>query len=107
MCLSNNMRRTTSAVVGRSSARLALFATFIQLLLNDLQQLIVVQRLICVPHPGLPQIGHFPGDETIGEAALQAAGGDHALRSLASSRSSRNKYWFSSLIASRVSFAWW
>src|ERR1700719_3981680 len=76
------------------------FHAFIQLLLNDLQQLIVVQRLICVPHPGLPQIGHFPGDETIGEAALQAAGGDHALRSLASSRSSRHKYWFSSLIAS-------
>jgi hypothetical protein len=101
------MRRTTSGRGRGPSARLALFAPFDQLLLNDLQQPIVIQGLIGMPHPGLPQIGHCFADEAIGEAALQAAGNDHAVRSFASSLSSRNKYWFSSLIASRISFARW
>src|ERR1700722_2246815 len=107
MCLSNSMRRTTSAVVEGRPRVLLFFAALAQLLLNDLQQLIVIQSLIGMPHPGFPQIGHLFADKAIGEAALQAAGGDHALLSLDSSRSIRSKHWFSSLIASRVSFAWW
>ena len=59
-------------------ASLALFDALAQLCLNDLQQLVVMQRLIGMPHPGLPQIGHFLGEEAIGEAALKTAGGDHA-----------------------------
>lgn len=65
-----------------------------------------MQGLIGVPHPGFPKILDFLGDVAVGEAALKTAGGDHNCRSLDSSRSSRNKYWFSSLMASRVSLAW-
>src|SRR6202165_719643 len=90
----------------RASTRLAPFVESCPLLHNNLEQLIVIQCLVGVAHPGLPEILDFFDDEAIGEAALQTAGGDHALPSFDSSRSSRNKYWFSSLIASSVSFAW-
>ena len=77
-----------------------------QFLLNTLEQLIVIQHLVSVAHPGLPKILDFLGDEAIGEAALKTARGDHDLPAFDRSRSSRNKDWFSSLIASSVSFAW-
>src|ERR1700730_10221645 len=88
----------------RASTSLALFVALAQLLLNSLEQVIVIQGLIGVAHPGLPKILNFFGNEAIGEAALKTAGSDHDLPSFASSRSSRTKYWFSSLIASKVSF---
>jgi hypothetical protein len=91
MCFSNNIRRTTSAEV-RATTGLALFDAFAQLLLNNLEQLIVIQRLVGVPHPGLPKILDFLGDEAIGETALKTARDDHDLRSFDSSLSSRNKY---------------
>ena len=90
----------------RAPTSLALFVALAQLLLNNLQQLIVIQSLVGVAHPGLPKILDFLGDEAIGKAALKTTRGDHDLPSLDWSRSSRNKYWFSSLIASKVSFAW-
>lgn len=76
----------------RAATSLALFVALAQLLLNDLQQLIVIQRLVGVAHPGLPKILDFLGDKAIGEAALKTAGGDHDLRSFDSSLSNRNRY---------------
>src|SRR5207247_9592190 len=82
----------------RAPTSLALFVALAQLLLNNLEQLIVIQSLVGVAHPGLPKILDFLGDEAIGKAALKATRGDHDLPSFDSSRSSRNKYWLSSLI---------
>ena len=62
--------------------------------------------MVGVAHPELPKILDFLGDEAIGKAALKATRGDHDLPSFDSSRSSRNKYWFSSLMASKVFLAW-
>ena len=90
----------------RASTSFAFFDPLTQLLLNGLEQLIVIQGFVGVAHPRLPKIPDFLGDKSIGEAALPPAGGDHDLSSLDSSRSSRNKYWLSSLIASNVSLAW-
>jgi hypothetical protein len=80
-----------------ASAGLALFATLIQLRLNNLQQLIVIECLDGAQHPWFSQawfsqVRDFLGDKPIGEAALKTAGGDHASRSLDSSRSRRKKY---------------
>ena len=90
----------------RAPTSLALFVALAQLLLNNLEQLIVLQSLVGMAHPGLPKILDLLGDEAIGKAALKATHGDHDLPSFNSSQPSRNKYWFSSLIASKVSFAW-
>ena len=60
-----------------AATRLALLTAFGQLLLNQEQQGVILQRSVGVVHPRFPEILHRLGDEAIGELALQAAGGDH------------------------------
>jgi len=49
---------------------LALLAAFGQLLLDDEQEGVILQRCIGVSHPGFPEILHRLGDEAIGEISL-------------------------------------
>src|SRR5712692_11321519 len=75
--------------------RLTFLAALGQFLLNQSEQGVVLQHLVGLTHPRLPQIGHLFGDEAIAKAALEPPGGDHAGRSwfLDSSRSIRNNCW--------------
>jgi hypothetical protein len=76
----------------RTPTGLALLTALSQFLLDDRQQGFVIQRLICVPHPGFPQIADRLGDQAIGKAALLPVSGDHAFGSFLfdASRSSRS-----------------
>ena len=76
----------------RASTGFALFEALAQFLLNNLQQLIVIHRLVGMAHPGFPKILDLLGDQAIGEVALKTACGDQALRSFDSSLSRRNRY---------------
>ena len=54
--------------------------------LTGCQQLIIVQHLVGGPHPVLPQVGDFLGNQSFGEAELGAAGLDQRDALLASAR---------------------
>src|SRR5450759_2275040 len=90
----------------RAAASLALLAALHQFLLDEEQQGFVFQCLVGMAHPGFPKVLDLFEDKAIGESPLQAARDDHRWRSLPldSSRSSRNRNWLISLMASRVSF---
>ena len=76
MCLSSSRRSTTSAgVPGRPRVRL--FGQRRERLVDDVQQFLVPQHLIDLPHPRLPQSPDFLLDQAFCEGDLRPGELDH------------------------------